>query len=200
MCVRLLLALLLFPALLSGQELLQPIPNYKPITATERLKWFTVSTVGPTSLLLSGPLSAGWGTAFDSPPEYNTSWKGFGQRYGMRLTGVSVGNAINAGLGAAWGEDPRYFRSPHREFGKRVKYVIKATFYAPYRDGTWHPAYARYAGNIGNNFLSNTWRVPSASTPGKASLRCAYGVVGELSANAFAEFWPDIKKKVFGSK
>ena len=39
----------------------QAIPqSYKPITGEERFRWFAVSTVGPTSLLLAGPLSAGW--------------------------------------------------------------------------------------------------------------------------------------------
>ena len=78
-----------------------------------------------------------------------------------------------------------------------MKYVVLASFLAPAPDGTWRPAYARYAGNIGNNFLSNTWRVPSESTTGQASLRCVYGVLGELGGNAFTEFWPDIRKKVF---
>ena len=70
--------------------------NYKPITERERLEWFFVSTAGPTSLFGAGPLSAGLGTAFNNPPEYGPHWEGFGKRYGMRLTGVSTGNAIEA--------------------------------------------------------------------------------------------------------
>ena len=190
--------LFLAPTLMLSQELLAPISNYKPPTGADRLKWFTVSTVGPTSLLLSGPLSAAWGTAFNSPPEYGPHWEGFGKRYGMRLTGVSVGNAMNAGLGAIWGEDPRYFRSGQGPFGRRVKYVVKATFYAPYKDGKWHPAYARHIGNVGNNFLSNTWRVPSESSAGDAALRCVYGVGATAAGNAFSEFWPDVWGKITG--
>ena len=41
-----------------------------------------------------------------------------------------------------------------------MKYVIKSTFIAPCQDGQFHFAYARLADNVGNNFLSNTWRVP----------------------------------------
>jgi len=193
------LALLLWPSLLLAQPLLAPVPSYQPIDGAGRLKWFTVATVGPTSLLLSGPISAGWGTAFNSPPEYGPSWSGFGKRYGMRLTGVSTGNAMNAGLGAIWGEDPRYFRLGQRgTFGTRVKYVIKSSFYAPYRDGTWHPAYARMIGNVGNNFLSNAWRVPSENSAGDAALRSVSGVGAQLAANAFSEFWPDVWRKISG--
>lgn len=195
----LLVAILLgIPAL--AQTFANPVPDYHPITPKQRVKWFVVSTAGPMSLLVTGPASAGMATAVDAPHEYGPHWEGFADRYGMRLTGVSVGNAMEAGLGSIWGEDPRYFPSHERGFGPRVKYVIVSSFMAPYRDGHWHPAYARYVGNVGNNFLSNTWRVPSASTPGQASLRCVYGIVGELSSNAFAEFWPDIKKKVFHAK
>ena len=173
---------------------------YKPISAKERLKWFTVSTVGPISLVAAGPLSAGWGTVLNRPEEYDTHWEGFGKRYRMRLTGVSTGNAIEGALGAIWGEDPRYFPSPRRGIGSRTKYVIRSSFIAPYRDGSWHPAYARFLGNVGNNFLSNTWRARSESGAGDAALRCAWGFTADLAGNAFSEFWPDVKRKLFQRK
>ena len=173
------------------------IVNYQPASGRDRAKWFVVSTAGPLSLLAGGPISAGFGTAINRPKEYVPHWEGFGERYGMRLTGVSTGNAIEASLGALWGEDPRYFPSPRRGFGTRVKYVIRTTFVAPHRDGTWHPAYARYVGNVGNNFLSNTWRVDSENGVGNALVRCVFGVVGRMSGNAFAEFWPDVRKRVW---
>ncbi len=176
------------------------VPNYQPITGTERAKWFVVSTAGPNSLLLSGPLSAAWGTMLNSPPEYGPHWEGFGKRYGMRLTGISVGNAIEGGLGALWGEDPRYFRSPNRDFGSRVEHIIKTTFEAPGRDGRYRPAYARFAGNVGNNFLSNTWRTESENEASDAVIRCLWGVADRMGANALVEFWPDVKKKIFHRK
>ena len=172
------------------------VPNYKPISGGERGKWFVESTVGLESLLGAGPVSAGWGTLFNSPEEYGPHWEGFGKRYGMRLTGVATGNAIEAGLGAAFGEDPRYFRSPDRAFGSRVRHIIKTTFAAPDRNGNWRPAYARYAGNVGNNFLSNLWRVESESSSKDALIRCVWGITGKMAANAFDEFWPDVRKKV----
>lgn len=173
------------------------IVNYQPAGGKDRVQWFAVSTAGPPGLLAAGPISAGFGTAINRPKEYGPHWDGFGKRYGMRLTGVSTGNAVEASLGALWGEDPRYFPSPRRGFGTRVKYVIRTTFVAPHRDGTWHPAYARYAGNVGNNFLSNTWRERSENGAGSAVVRCLLGVVGRMSGNAFAEFWPDVKKRVW---
>ena len=152
------------------------------------------------NLLVAGPFSAGLSTAFNRPNEYGPHWEGFGKRYGMRLTGISTGNAMEAGLGAIWGEDPRYFRSPDRAFGKRAAYVIKATFLAPDRDGRMRPAYARFAGNVGNNFLSNTWRAASESGPENAALRCVWGITGEMASDALTEFWPDVRRLIFRGK
>jgi hypothetical protein len=183
------------PGTLPGTQLGTTAP-YQPITGSQRGVWFVKSTLGPTSLLGAGLISAGWGTLRNSPEEYGPHWEGFGKRYGMRLTGVTVGNAMEAGLGAMWGEDPRYFRSPDPAFGARVRHVVRTTFTAPGRDGKHRFAYARVAGNVGNNFLSNLWREPSESSASEAAWRCLWGVTGRMSAHAFAEFWPDVKKKV----
>jgi hypothetical protein len=166
--------------------------QYVPITPKQRLIWFARSTAGVESLLLAGPYSAGWGTAFHRPPEYNTSWEGFGQRYGMRLTGVSTGNAMEASLGSLWGEDPRYFRTEGQHFKKRVVNVIDLTFRAYHEDGQRHFAYARLAGNVGNNFLSNTWRVPSESDWQSATIRSLEGVGCKAVGNAAYEFFPTL--------
>ena len=64
-------------------------------------------------------------------------------------------------------------------------------------DGGFEPAYARYAAIFGSSFLSNTWRVHSEANTHDALLRTSEGFAGRLAANAFAEFWPDIKWRVF---
>lgn len=194
----------------AGPESAKPKPNlthyvhavprspadYKAITAEGRFFWFVRSTVGPKSLA-GGLFTAGYGTAVNSPSEYGTHWVGFAQRYGMRLTGVSTGNAIEASLGAVWGEDPRYFHTVHRPFGERVKNVIDLTFRAYRPDGDRHLAYARYVATAGNNFLSNTWRVPSESDWQHALERTAEGFAGRAISNAFSEFVPEVWRRVW---
>jgi hypothetical protein len=172
----------------------------EPITAGERLNWFAQSTVGPATLT-GGLISAGFGTWTDRPKEYGTHWDGFGARYGMRLTGVATSNAIEAGLGAVWGEDPRYYRAGSDEkFGARVGHVVKWTFVAANNDGSVRPAYARYIAISGNNFLSNTWREQSESDMTHAVERVGLGVLAKMAGNAFDEFWPDAKQKLFHRK
>ncbi len=144
-----------------------------------------------------GVLSAGWGTMLNSPEEYGPGWEGFGKRYGMRLTGVSSGNAMEASPGALLGEDPRFFRSGG-PFGERVKHIIKMTFYAHRRDGSVAPAYARMGANLGNNFLSGTWRVESEKGASQALIRSGWGVLGRMGGNTLTEFLPDLRRLAFG--
>lgn len=169
--------------------------DYRPITAEQRATWFVRTTVGPATLL-GGIISAGWGTAFDRPPEYGPHWEGFGQRYGMRLTGISVGNATESTLGSAWGEDPRYFHTVHKPFGERTKNIVDLTFRAYRPDGQRHLAYARYVAIVGNNFLSNTWRAQSEADWNHALIRSAEGIGARAISNAVSEFLPELWKRM----
>jgi hypothetical protein len=173
------------------------IPSpYQPITPRGRVRWFIASTIGPQQLV-GGVFTSAIATAIDSPREYGPGWGGFGDRFGMRLTGVSTGNAMEASLGALWGEDPRYFRAPEKSFRVRFRFVIKETFVARRRDGTFAPAYARFVAIPGNNFLSNTWRADTEADAPHAALRTLLGFAGRAAGNAFDEFWPDVEARVF---
>jgi hypothetical protein len=178
----------------------RPQPGqYQPITPEERLTWFVKSTAGFPSLA-GGVISSAWGTGFNSPREYGPHWEGFGKRYGMRLTGVSVGNAIEAGLGAALGDEPRYFSAQGQPFGQRVLHIVKFTFITYKADGGTGPNYSFYAANAGNNFLSNLWRAPSENDAQHAMIRIGEGFLGRMASNAFNEFWPDVKQRLTHKK
>ena len=169
----------------------------EPITSGERFSWVVSSTVGPATLT-GGLISAGFGTLTDRPKEYGTHWDGYGQRYGMRLTGVATSNAMEAGIGALWGEDPRYYRAgSDMHFGSRVGHVVKWTFIAQNKNGTVRPAYARYIAISGNNFISNSWREQSEADTTHAVERIGLGVLARMAGNTFEEFWPDAKRKLF---
>jgi hypothetical protein len=168
----------------------------QPITGQQRIQWVIRGTIGPESLT-AGLFSAGWGTLFNSPKEYGPNWQGFGERYGMRLTGIATSNAMEAGLGVLWGEDPRYTRDAGAPFKNRLGHAVNMTFMAENRDGSLMPAYARFVAIPGSNFLSNTWRPDSDATVDRAAIRTGLGFLGRLSGNTFDEFWPDVQHKLF---
>jgi len=167
--------------------------SYVPITPWQRLDWTLGGVYSPRSLGV-GVVAAGWQTAFDTPREWGGSWPGFGKRYLAREADVAISNALEAGLGSLWGEDPRYIPSHRRGVGPRLRYAAKTVFLAPRPDGTLAPAWGRYAGNTLNNVIENAWLPPSITTPRQTLLRSADGFVGRLLGNLYEEFWPDVQR------
>jgi hypothetical protein len=149
------------------------------------------------SNLAGGIFAAALGTAPVRPKEYGPHWGGAADRFGMGMTGSVTGNAIEAGAGLLLREDPRYFRVPDRPFKARLGNVLRLALAARGGDGSFKPAYARYMALFGNNFVSNSWRAHSEANTHDALLRTSEGFGGHLAANAFEEFWPDIKKCIF---
>jgi len=184
------------PSLLTPLKPQKEDAAYHSVTPRQRLRWFLTNTIGPAHLA-GGVFTSAFGTALDRPKEYGPTWPGFGERYGMRLTGIVTGNAMEASVGALWGEDPRYFRVPDEPFKARVQHVVRLTFLARRPEGDFEPAYARFIAISGNNFLSNSWRAHSEANTHDALLRTTEGFAGRMASNAFEEFWPDLKRLVF---
>lgn len=164
------------------------------MSGTQRLTWIVDGTIGPRSLFIVGPTGTSLQTAFNWPSEWDRSWSGAGKRYAHREADVAISNTIEAGLGALWGEDPRYIPSGRRGIGPRARYAIKTAFLAQRRDGRLAPAWGRYAGNVVNNLIENAWLPPSATTPAQTITRSVLGLLSRLGGNAWEEFWPDVRR------
>jgi hypothetical protein len=167
---------------------------YVPATGRDRLKWAVNGTVGAASIG-TGLFIASWNTAWNLPSEWDRTWSGFGKRFGSREAQMTISNAIEAGLGAAWGEDPRYSRSGHSGLWARTGYSARMVFVARRRDGRLRPAWARYAGAVGSNVVANTW-LPSGQTTAFDNVRrIGNGILGRFVGNLWMEFWPDVRKR-----
>jgi hypothetical protein len=169
---------------------------YTPITGAERGYWIVDGTVGLRSLAVVGVIAATWQTGWNTPEEWGRTASGFGKRYAAREADVALSNTIEAGLGAIWGEDPRYIPAPRGPIRSRVIYAMKTVMLAQRRDGHLAPAWGRYAGNTVNNLIENTWLPPSVTTARQTALRSANGFLGRLLGNLWEEFWPDVRKRL----
>jgi hypothetical protein len=168
---------------------------YVPVTTAQRVNWIVDGTIGRQSLLLVGPLATIWNTGFNTPSEWGRTWSGAAKRYAEREADVAISNSIEAGVGALWGEDPRYIPSGRKGIWPRARYAIKTVLLTQRRDGSLRPAWGRYAGNVFNNLIENTWLPPSVTTPGSTAVRSGLGLLGRLGGNAWEEFWPDVRKR-----
>ena len=174
----------------------EPVPS-TAVTLWQRLGWFDEKTFGIFNLGGSIP-GAALQTALDRPHEAGPHWEGFGERYGVSVSTNAVSNAMEAGLGTIWGEDPRYRRDGSRvPFKSRLGHVMTWTVLAPNRDGEMRPAYARFIAFSGSSFISDAWREPSDTTTEHALDRIGFAFLGRMGSNAFEEFWPDAKRKLF---
>jgi hypothetical protein len=171
----------------------------RPITATERVRWALVSTLGPQAIF-GQAFTAGLGSWKDKPSELGPHWDGFGERAGLGLSEAAVSHTMEAGLGAIWGEDPRYPRDADAPFKNRLAHVVKMTFLAQNRGGGLMPAYARFIAIPSSSALANTWRPESERSIGSVGARIGLGVLGRMGTNAFIEFWPDVRRRIFREK
>ena len=80
------------------------------LTAQDRFEWVVLKTLGSKNLG-AGVVVAGFQTWRDEPETYGTHWDGAAKRYGTRLGVGGTSNALEAGFGGFWGEDPRYYRA-----------------------------------------------------------------------------------------
>jgi hypothetical protein len=196
-CIHISLLAGMSTAMLSfGQSVVSSSDETKPITGEERVRWVFQSTLGPTSLL-GASMGAGINTWKDIPESYGPHWDGFARRTAINVSGSATSNTIEASLGAAWGEDPRYPRAAEGPYKARDWNVIHMTYMARNRDGQLRPAYARFVAIPASNFISNSWRAGDDASVDAALSRTIFGFLGRLSGNAFSEFWPDVRGRVF---
>jgi len=168
---------------------------YTPPTVQDRLDWFAATSFGPLNLVGGGFISAVT-TAANQPPEWGGTWEGFSKRFGTFLGGTTMSHAMEAGLGTIWGEDPRYLTSGKHGFWSRTSYALKTSVLAYNRSGRLMPAYARYIGTVGNNFIVSTWLPPSNNGWQDALESSGYQFLGRFASNMFIEFWPEVAEKL----
>jgi hypothetical protein len=169
--------------------------RYVPATTDQRIDWIVDGTIGRRSLTIVGPLATAWLTAFNSPEEWGRGVSGIAKRYAQREADVAISNSIEAGLGALWGEDPRYIASGRKGIWPRARYALKTSVLAQGRDGRLRPAWGRYAGNTLNNLIENSWLPPSQTTAAQTAVRSGMGIVTRMGGNLWEEFWPDVARR-----
>jgi hypothetical protein len=169
--------------------------RYVPISGEQRVDWVRGSLFD-TRGLTAGLASTTWNTAWNDPDEWGRSWPGVAKRFAAREASVAVSNSIEAGLGAIWGEDPRYLPTRNRTLRARVQHALKSVVLSPRRDGRYAPAWGRYTAVGVESVVANRWLPRSDSGPSHTFMRIANAFLGQLGSNLFREFWPDLKNQV----
>lgn len=169
---------------------------YVPLGLKKKAYLFGYRTIDPSALGKS-LFTASIAQLKNSPEEWGQGVKGFARRYGHRLATRGVENGIGFGVAAVLRQDARYFRLSEGGVGGRVKHALWHTFVTRKDNGGKTFAVWRIAGNYGSQFVSNSWRPPTENNAGDALVRGTISIGYDAASNAFKEFWPDIRRRLF---
>jgi len=181
------------PAILFGQNAATPA-DPAPLSVPEKFESRILSTFGPTKLIVVG-FEAGYDQLTNTPSEWKQGAEGFGKRYASEFGTSAARQMFAFTLEATLHQDPRYFPSGEKGFGKRMKSVIKQTFVARRDSGGDQFAYARFGSAIGAAFLANTWQPRSTDTVGNAMTTFGVTIAGDAGYNFLQEFIPRFRPK-----
>ena len=165
------------------------------LDASGKLLYHVERTFSPGSLALSG-VKAGYSQMTDSP----TEWGQGGDAYGKRLVSSVASSGIRAvlafGLDSTLHQDPRYFRSDSTGIWPRTKHALRGTILTRTDSGGETLSIWRLGSAYGAAFISEQWYPDRLHTVHHGFVGGSTRLGFDLAKNVFAEFWPDIKKKI----
>ena len=168
---------------------------FEPLSAAGRAEWWAERVWGWESFgagIAKGAVRTWWLTA---PESWGASWEGFGKRTGTRQVETAIARGIEAGLGALWDEDPRYFRSARQDVPGRLRHAVVSAFLASDSRGKPRPAFARGIGMVSAKAVSRTWRQEAGWW--RASIEpLGAGFAGRIASNLAREFLPELTRKL----
>ncbi len=146
------------------------------------------------------------GAAFNSAldPVFNNAtsayWgqgvEGFSKRFGTRVAQSMTKGTMEALVGAALHEDPRFFPSRKQGFGPRFGYALQHTLMVRHDNGKEYLSAGRIAGTFSSGFVGMAWTPSPINSARDSLVRSGTAWGGILAASLWKEFQPDVMKLV----
>ena len=172
---------------------------FAALNAQEKLSFHVKYSFNP--LALAGVAAyAGILQEADAPTEWGQGAQGYGKRFASTLAYSGLHSALAFGLDTALHQDPRYFRSTNTGFWRRTGHALRGTILTRTDKGAETLATWRIGSAYGAAYLSNQWYPGRLNTVGLGFAQGTLQLGWDLAGNLGAEFWPDIKRKVFRRK
>jgi hypothetical protein len=172
-----------------------PVTKLTPMTGKAKFRFYLVSTYGPASLATSAA-GSGINQWRDSVPEWGQGMEGYGKRFGSGYGQKAINNSIRSAIGAWLHEDPRYFPSHTRGIRRRTEYAASQTLFSHKDDGGIRFGYSRFVAAFLAAYISRQWHPDSYHTTGTYLTAGATSIGLSAAKNVFAEFWPDIRRRL----
>lgn len=171
------------------------VENWHPLTTREKFDVFLTHTHAHQTFVAAG-VDALKESIRNSNPEYERSFMGLGQRYGVNL-GVSETEVFFEQFLAPsiLKQDPRYFRNPSLPFIRRAWYSVSRVLITRADSGRETFNASRIAGVAASQSLADLY-VPGSSQGLHPILdRVSFDLARDAALNLVHEFWPDLRRK-----
>jgi hypothetical protein len=177
-----------------GVTIVGTVPEFTPLTASERLRLYLKGAFGPSSIVKAA-VAGGIGQWSGTPKEWGGGAEAFGERVGNSYAKHVIRETLQYGASAALREDNRYIRSTDTGFWRRSKHAIGSTFLARNDAGQQHFAYSRLGSAAGSAFISRIWQPRSSTTAGDGAVTFGITMATDIGFNMFREFGPGIRNR-----
>jgi hypothetical protein len=169
------------------------------LNTQEKVSLHVKYSFGPLALV-GAAAYAGILQEADTPTEWGQGGSGYGKRFASTLACSALRSALALGLDTTLHQDPRYFRSTHTGFLRRTGHAFRGTILTRTDKGVETLSTWRIGSAYGAAFISNKWYPDRLNTVGLGFAEGSLQLGFDLAGNLGAEFWPDIKRKVFRRK
>lgn len=188
-------------------HILWVIPNYRadetgaqfnPLKPRDKFKLAVDDSFDPTAFLVAG-VFAGSSMAQRQYPSFGQGATGFAKYYGGAFADQAIGNMMSeAILPVALRQDPRYFTKGKGGFLSRTGYAISREVITRNDDGRNHFNTSEILGNAIAAGISNAYYPAADRSLGNTANKWGQQIGLDTAFDVMKEFWPDVRKKVFG--
>jgi hypothetical protein len=173
--------------------------NADALDVSGKLRFHVNSAYGPTAMLGTAAY-AGILQSFDGPREWGQGAEGYGKRFASMAAWAGVHSALAFGLDSALHQDPRYARAGGPGVWRRAGHAVRGTILTRTDAGGETLSTWRLGSAYGSAILSNQWYPDRLNTVRLDLLQGSVTMGFDLVGNLAAEFWPDVRRKVFRRK
>jgi hypothetical protein len=175
------------------------VSGFEPLDWQGKLKFHAEATYGPWALA-GFAAYAGFLQEINSPTEWGQGAGAYSKRFASTLGWSAIHGTLAFGLDTTLHQDPRYYRSGSAGFWRRSGHALRGTILTRTDAGGETLSTWRIGSAYGAAFLSDMWYPARLNTVREGFLDGSLGLGFGLASNLGAEFWPDIKSRLFHRK
>jgi len=164
----------------------------EPLNFAGKTDYFVRTSFSPEALAGVGSMTAIGHLAGDSGP-WGTGATGYGRRMRANYAGYFANTGLRYALGAARGEDPRFYPSGKDGFLARTAFVLSRTFVVRMDDGSTSVAAGRLAGTFAGSTVSTYLRHSHPGAWQTTFENTGITLGADVGVRMAREFWPDIR-------